>query len=201
MNSIEFKNEEAAFYFNQAELNLKAIESGILDKQQRMTLLNNPRILNKVENFIFNFKDVTKNAKGEIDCLLLKLRELRNFYSHYVHNDNVKVLSNGEKPLLERYYQIAIEETGSEDVKLEIIGSQNRLTDAGVLFFLCMFLKKSQANKLISGISGFNRNDPTGQPRRNLFIHFSVREGYKVVPDMQKHFLLFTLGVCPSNGL
>jgi len=193
MNGIELKKEEAAFYFNQAELNSEAIEVGIFDKGRRKTLLNNPQILAKVENFIFNFKDVTKNAKGEIDCLLLKLRELRNFYSHYVHNDNVKVLSNGEKPLLEKYYQIAIEATGSEGVKLEIIGGQNKLTDAGVLFLLCMFLKKSQANKLISGISGFKRNDPTGQPRRNLFTYFSRREGYKVVLDMQKHFLLFTL--------
>jgi hypothetical protein len=194
MNSIELKKEEAAFYFNQAELNLKAIESNIFDKQQRMILLNNPRILAKVGNFIFNFKDVTKDAKGEIDCLMLKLTELRNFYSHYVHTDNVKVLSNGERPLLERYYQIAIDATRSEDVKLEIIEeNNNKLTDAGVLFFLCMFLKKSQANKIISGISGFKRNAPTGQPRRNLFTYFSVREGYKVLPDMQKHFLLFTL--------
>jgi hypothetical protein len=56
-----------------------------------------------------------------------------------------------------------------------------------------MFLKKSQANKLISSVSGFKRNDNQGQPRRNLFTCYSVREGYKVVPDMQKHFLLFTL--------
>jgi len=192
---IKLEKQEAAFYFNQTVLNLKAIESNIFDKQQRMILLNNPRILAKVGNFIFNCRDVTKNAKGEIDCLLLKLADLRNFYSHYVHTDDVKILSNGEKPLLERYYQIAIEATRSEDVKLELFETinKNKLTDAGVLFFLCMFLKKSQANKLISGISGFKRNDPTGQPRRNLFICFSVREGYKVVPDMQKHFLLFTL--------
>ncbi len=192
---IKLEKQEAAFYFNQTELNLKAIESNIFDKQQRMILLNNPRILAKVGNFIFNFKDVAKNAKGEIDCLLLKLSELRNFYSHYVHTDNVKELSKGEKPLLERYYQIAIEATRSEDVKLELFETrnENKLTDAGVLFFSCMFLKKSQANKFISGISGFKRNDPTGQPRRNLFTCFSVREGYKVVPDMQKHFLLFTL--------
>lgn len=192
---IKLEKQEAAFYFNQTELNLKAIESNIFDKQQRMILLNNPRILAKVGNFIFNFKDVAKNAKGEIDCLLLKLIELRNFYSHYVHTDNVKELSKGEKPLLERYYQIAIEATRSEDVKLELFETrkENKLTDAGVLFLSCMFLKKSQANKFISGISGFKRNDPTGQPRRNLFTYFSVREGYKALPDMQKHFLLFTL--------
>ncbi len=141
---IKLEKQEAAFYFNQTELNLKAIESNIFDKQQRMILLNNPQLLAKVGNFIFNFKDVAKNAKGEIDCLLLKLSELRNFYSHYVHNDNVKELSKGEKPLLERYYQIAIEATRSEDVKLEIFETRNgnKLTDAGVLFFLCMFLKK-----------------------------------------------------------
>jgi len=198
---IKLEKQEAAFYFNQTELNLKAIESNILDKQQRMILLNNPRILAKVGNFIFNFRDVTKNAKGEIDCLLFKLEELRNFYSHYVHTDNVKELSNGEKPLLERYYQIAIQATRSEDVKFELFETrnENKITDAGVLFFLCMFLKKSQANKLISGISGFKRNDPTGQPRRNLFTYFSAREGYKALPDMQKHFLLFTLVNYLSN--
>ncbi len=193
MNIIELKKEEAAFHFNQAELNLKAIEDNIFDEGRRKTLLDNPRILAEVKNFIFNFEDVTKNARGEIDCLISKLRELRNFYSHYVHNDNVKVLSKGEKPILEKYYQIAIEATASANVKLEIVDNGNKLTDTGVLFLLCMFLKKSQANKLISGISGFKRNDPTGQPRRNLFTYFSVREGYKVVPDMRKHFLLFTL--------
>jgi len=193
MNGIELKKEEAAFYFNQAELNLKAIEDNIFDKERRKTLLNNPQILAKMENFIFNFRDVTKNAKGEIDCLLLKLRELRNFYSHYVHKRDVRELSKGEKPILEKYYQFAIESTGSENVKLEIIENDAWLADAGVLFFLCIFLKKSQANKLISGISGFKRNDDTGQPRRNLFTYFSIREGYKVVPEMQKHFLLFSL--------
>jgi len=193
MENIKLEKQKAAFYFNQAELNLKAIEGNIFDKGRRKTLFDNPKILSKVENFIFNFKDVTKNAKGEIDCLLSKLMELRNFYSHYVHKPDVKELSKGEKPLLERYYQIAIEATGSENVKLEIIENDKWLTDAGVLLFLCMFLKKSQANKLISGISGFKRNDTFGQPRRNLFNYFSVRERYKVVPDMQKHFLLFVL--------
>ena len=190
---IKLEKQEAAFYFNQAVLNLKSIEGNIFDVGRRKTLLNNPRIFAKVENFIFNFRDVTKNAKGEIDCLLSKLMELRNFYSHYVHKQDVKELSKGEKPILERYYQIAIDETASADVKLEIIENDTWLTDAGVLFFLCMFLKKSQANKLISGISGFKRNDTFGQPRRNLFAYFSVREGYKVVPEMQKHFMLFAL--------
>jgi len=193
MSGIELKKEEAAFYFNQAELNLKAIEVSIFDEGRRKTLLNNPKILAKVENFIFNSEDVTKNAKGEIDCLLSKLMELRNFYSHYVHKPDVKELSKGEKPILEKYYQFAIDATASADVKLEIIENDTWLTDAGVLLLLCMFLKKSQANKLIGGISGFKRNDPTGQPRRNLFTYYSVREGYKVVPEMQKHFLLFAL--------
>ncbi len=93
MNIIELKKEEAAFHFNQAELNLKAIEDNIFDEGRRKTLLDNPRILAEVKNFIFNFEDVTKNARGEIDCLISKLRELRNFYSHYVHNDNVKVFN------------------------------------------------------------------------------------------------------------
>jgi len=205
MNSIELKKEEAAFYFNQAFLNISGLDE-IIEKQiphigsnkenakkAIKKILNNSIDLKNVENYVYNFKDVAKNARNEIEALLLKLVELRNFYSHYVHNDTVKILSNGERPILEKYYQIAIGETGSENYKLEIIETNNRLTDAGVLFLLCIFLKKSQANKLISTVSGFKRNDKEGQPRRNLFTYYSVREGYKVVPDMQKHFLLFTL--------
>ena len=204
MNSIELKKEEAAFYFNQAILNILALDE-VIEKQFEHiggkresakktidTIFNNKIVLQNVENYVYNFKDVSKSARIEIEALLLKLVELRNYYSHYVHNDTVKILSNGEKPFLEKYYQIATEATGSEHVKLEII-ENNRLTDAGVLFLLCMFLKKSQANKLIGSISGFKRTDTEGQPRRNLFTYYSVREGYKVVPDMQKHFLLFTL--------
>ena len=191
MDCIILKKEDMAFYFNQAELNLKGLENGILDNQRR-TLLDKPEVLNKVENYIFKFKDVTKDAKMEIDCLISKLIELRNFYSHYVHTDTVKGLREGERSVLERYYQIAIEATGSETVKFAITHN-NKLTEAGVLFLLCMFLKKSQANKLISSISGFKRNDDEGQPRRNLFTYYSVRDGYKVVPEMQKHFLLFQL--------
>lgn len=193
MDTIELKKEEAAFYFNQAGFNLRAIESNVFDAGKRKTLLENPQVLAKLENFIFNFRDVTKNEKGEIDVLISKLTDLRNYYSHYVHTDNVKVLSKGEGPILARYYQFATEATASTNVKLEIMDKGNKLTDAGVLFFLCMFLKKSQANKLISSISGFKRTDAEGQPRRNLFTYFSVREGYKVVPEMQKHFLLFDL--------
>lgn len=205
MENIKLEKQEAAFYFNQAGLNISGLDE-IFEKQSQWKssvkenakkaidiILRNNDVLQKVENYVFNFQDVTKDARVELEALLLKLVELRNFYSHYVHTDNVKILSNGEKPILEKYYQIAIEATGSKDVKLEITEGANKLTDAGVLFFLCMFLKKSQANKLISGVSGFKRNDAAGQPRRNLFTYFCVREGYKVVPDMQKHFLLFTL--------
>lgn len=206
MDRIELKKEEAAFYFNQAILNLTGLHPFIEKQQQQLesknaevkdkainTIIENDDCLKKLELYIFNSKDVAKDAKGEIKRLLSKLIELRHFYSHYVYKPDVKELSRGEKPLLEKYYEIAIEATASADVKLEIIENDKWLTDAGVLFFLCMFLKKSQANKLISGVSGFKRNDPTGQPRRNLFTYFSIREGYKVVPDMQKHFLLFTL--------
>ncbi len=206
MDSIlKLKKEDVAFCFNQAQLNIMGLDEAI-EKQLPHVGSNKENakkaidgmfnssddILEKTENFVFNFKDVTKHARGEIEILLLKLIELRNYYSHYVHNDHVKILSNGEKPILERYYQIAIEATGSETVKLEIINN-DRLTEAGVLFLLCMFLKKSQANKLISSVSGFKRNDVTGQPRRKLFTYYSVREGYKIIPDMQKHFLLFQL--------
>ena len=204
MRNIKLENQEVAFYFNQAILNISRLDEVI--EQQSLhavrnkasakgkidTILNKSGVLQKLENYVFNFKDVAKDTRVELEALLLKLTDLRNFYSHYVYMDNVKILSNGEKPLLEKYYQIAIEATGSKD-NLEITEGANKLTDAGVLFFLCMFLKKSQANKLISGISGFKRNDPIGQPRRNLFTHFSVREGYKVVQNMHKHFLLFTL--------
>ncbi len=205
MINIELKKEEAAFYFNQANLNISGLDE-VIEKQLPHIgskkenakkaidkIFDNITVLKKVENFVFYFKDVAKNERVELDALLLKLIDLRNFYSHYVHNDNVKILSDGEETLLEKYYQIAIEATGSKDVKLEIIDNEKKLTDAGILFLLCMFLKKSQANKLISSISGFKRNDKEWQPRRNLFTYYSLREGYKVVPDMEKHFLLFTL--------
>lgn len=205
MDNIVLKKEEAAFYFNQATLNLRSLDGNIdrqyeeisnNDKKRAKTALEKVftslAVLQKTENFVFNFRDVAKNSRNEIENLILKLVDLRNFYSHYVHGEHVKELSGGEKAALEKYYQIAVEATGSQPVSLKILDG-NKLTDAGVLLLLCMFLKKAQANKLISTISGFKRNDPEGQPRRNLFTYYSVREGYKVVPDMQKHFLLFTL--------
>lgn len=204
MDSI-LKKEEMAFYFNQAQLNIMGLDE-VIEKQQKQvespkaevknkaldTILEKSDVLKKLENYIFNSHDVAQDAKKEIKCLMSKLIELRHFYSHYVHNDTVKVLRKGEKPILEKYYQNAIEATGSETVKLEIINNKI-LTEAGVLFLLCMFLKKSQANKLISSVSGFKRNDVTGQPRRNLFTYYSQRDRYKIVSDMQKHFLLFQL--------
>ena len=114
------KKEEVAFYFNQAQLNIMGLDE-VIEKQLQHVgskkenakraidfMLNSTDVLKKIENYVFNFKDVTNNARGEIEILLMKLIELRNYYSHYVHIDNVKILSNGEKPLLKRYYQIAI---------------------------------------------------------------------------------------------
>ena len=139
MNSIELKKEEAAFYFNQAILNISGLDV-IIEKQLPHIssnkenakkaiekIFNNSLILKNVENYVYNFKDVAKNPRNEIEALLLKLIELRNFYSHYVHNDTVKILSNGERPILKKYYQIAIEATGSENVKLQIIETNNRI--------------------------------------------------------------------------
>ena len=203
---VNLEKEEAAFYFNQALLNITGLDEAIEKQHQQLVskkkehvkkaldlILDQSDILKKIDNFVFNFnKYVTKNARGEIEILLLKLIELRHYYSHYVHNDNVMILSNGEKPILERHYQVAIEATGSETDKLEIM-NDNKLTKAGVLFLLCMFLKKSQANKIISSVSGFNDNRDEKKPRRNLFTFYSVREGYKIIPDMEKHFLLFQL--------
>ncbi len=205
MQDIELKKEEAAFYFNLAIHNFQSV-SGISDEQYRSIsgkvkekvkknledLFANSTVLQKTENFIFNYKDTAKSARNEIETLVLKLVELRNFYSHHIHGEQVKVLSGGEKAALERYYQIAIDATGSRKEALDLFNG-NKLTNAGVLFILCLFLKKAQANKLISSISGFKENGPEGQPRRNLFTYYCIREGYKIVPDMQKHFLLFAL--------
>ncbi|MGA2915203.1 MAG: hypothetical protein ABSE89_04175 [Sedimentisphaerales bacterium] len=114
MDSIELKKEEMAFYFNQAIHNLVGLDD-VIEKQFPHigskkesakkaidNILKNSEVLQKVENFVFNFKDVTKDARAELDILLLKLVELRNYHSHYVYNVNVKILSNGEKPLLEK---------------------------------------------------------------------------------------------------
>ncbi len=192
MNKITLKKEEAAFYFNLALLNLQSFHKNILDNEQRNELLNNSEVLKKVENYIFNFKDTAKNIKGEIDVLILKLQRLRNYYSHYVHKDDVKILRDNEKTIIGQYYEIAKEKTSSEASSLEIFEG-NRLKEAGVLFFLCMFLKKSQANNLIGSISGLKRTDTFGRPRRKLFTYYSIREGYKIVPDMKKHFLMFSI--------
>ncbi|MBN1806475.1 MAG: hypothetical protein JW837_14595 [Sedimentisphaerales bacterium] len=139
-NFIELKKEEAAFYFNQALMNLAGLHQIIESQQQQLerkdvekkdkaidTIIENCDCLKKLELYIFYNKDVTKDTKGEIKHLLSKLIELRHFYSHYVHNNNVKILSKGEKPILERYYQIAIEKTGSENVKLEILEDDDNL--------------------------------------------------------------------------
>jgi hypothetical protein len=208
MNVIELKKEEAAFYFNQAIMNLAGLDPFIAVRQQQMEskkieirdqvineIISSEERLKKLENYIFNYKDIAKDAKNEIKCLLLKLVELRHFYSHYVSNETVRVLSKGEKPLLERYYQIAKESTQSENDKLALFEDENppKLTNVGVLFLLCMFLKKTQTNNLIGGISGFKRTDNEARTRRNLFTYYCVREGYKIVPDMQWHFLLFAL--------
>ena len=216
MDHIKLKKEEAAFYFNQAAHNFQNLNDITEEQYKKISqsdkkrakaalenLFSDPAVLQKTVNFIFNFKDAAKNPRNEIEALILKFVDLRNYFSHYIHTDQVLELSGGEKNYIERYYQISMDATSSRDTAINLFQG-NRLTDGGVLFLLCMFLKKSQANKLIGSISGFKRNDPVGQPRRNLFTYYSVREGYKVVPDMQKHFLLFTLvnqpGLCEPCG-
>ncbi len=185
MGIITLKEHKAkvGMFFNLAEQNLKNIDKCFSYNNKAEDFPDqfkkNEKSFKQLYGFVFNNMDISTSPENEIKVLMVMLYRLRDYYCHYICDNQSKNVDENEKKLLERYYNLAVEQTKSENVKLEIFtknnNNANKLTDEGVLFLLCMFLKTSQANTLIGSISGFKRSDSDGMPRRNLFTFYSVR--------------------------
>lgn len=134
-----------------------------------------------------------------VDCIE-SIHELRNFFSHAVathdnweavvhHNSIIQLLDElttkkeGEKmnrtmkKIRYRFKHWEKKTILNADLgKIELYRN-NRLTQYGLLYFLTLFLERQDANKLISSISGFKRNeDERYRVKREYFMQYCCRK-------------------------
>lgn len=123
-----------------------------------------------------------------ITQLLQKLGKLRNFHSHYWHeNSSLEFNILLKQFVQDKHDQVCLKlgEDNSYDAELYFrqqqrhpIFNRNFITQEGRLFFLSFFLNKGQMQHLLQRRKGSKRNDlPEYQFKHKVYTYFCHREG------------------------
>ena len=157
-----------------------------------------------LKNYLWRGYSDEKNSEGSILTdrdkktiieLYQKLSEIRNFHSHYWHDNNALVVSTHLVRFVENCYEEAIAKVQqldgvSPDAFLQEIKKNNKLklfslhdgkffiTMDGRLFFLSFFLYKGDMESLMQQMKGSKGNfNPEHRFKRKLYTYFCHREG------------------------
>jgi hypothetical protein len=170
-----------------------------------------------LKNFLFNTSTQDRSEKIVIGTdekrllitILEKLFELRNWHSHYCHNDKVLYFNSPNidenkvlielKEFLTSHLMVAAEKCIKNDEEhLQYYNEQldkafrlfdeDKITQEGRIFFLHFFLTKSEMIHCLSGISGFKRSKSYWNLKREIFSFYSKRDGTSILAILYKTF-------------
>jgi hypothetical protein len=150
-----------------------------------------------------------KNVQSFIDE---RLREIRNYFSHYYHNDKPLEFEANDcvKEFLEETFKTAVEKLRggfhSNEYKVETpkLFEKDKdiykITAAGVIFLTSFFCHRSYVYRMLGGIKGFKRSDKVkmdnGQKidygfTRRLLSFYSLRDSYSVGGAASEELITF----------
>lgn len=136
---------------------------------------------------------ISDEDKEIIAELVEKVEKIRNFHSHYWHDNSVLQFSESLKNFVENQYEIALKETSRlEQVSGELFykevepkfkpfqkhDQQFFITQEGRLFFLSIFLNKGDMDALLQISKGSKANFlPEHRFKRKAYTYLCHREG------------------------
>lgn len=136
---------------------------------------------------------LSEEDKEIISLMVKKLIEIRNFHSHYWHDNSVLQFSDPLVNFIENQYEIALKETSRlEGVSGDLFYAEGEskykpfqkhdgnffITQEGRLFFLSFFLNKGDMDALLQQTKGSKGNYlPEHRFKRKAYTYFCHREG------------------------
>lgn len=164
-------------------------------------------------------KDITKLSK-ELKLCFKELNSFRNDYSHYYSTKNETnrkiIIEKDLSDFLKNNYQRAIEYSKKRFAgifeekhfnlakEIELVSQDNKITEKGLVFFICLFLDRENAFKFINKIVGFKGTHlPEFKATREVFLAFCVKLPHdKFISDNPEQAfaldMLNELNRCPS---
>ncbi|HAF28485.1 MAG TPA: hypothetical protein DCG75_05495 [Bacteroidales bacterium] len=134
---------------------------------------------------IITFKD-----KVIIHKIIAKLAEIRNFHSHYWHDNSILKCDEDLKSWIDFLHNYAVDKLRVEyskeieryesnrDNLFDMHGSDYFITQEGRNFFLSFFLKKSEMSRFMQQRKGCKRNDkPEFMIKHQVYRYYTHRDG------------------------
>jgi|GEM_PF-1449372 len=191
---------------NPYEINKENLEKQVYKKDeasQKFSWEQNKKVLSGLGNFLWKSNRLAKNTNGYIttteDELLIvqminKMMQIRNFHSHFYHDNSVLGVTLQFKKTIEAFRDKAKRELMSESqnafalTKYEVNEKRNPFfndyndsyyfTKEGRTFFLSFFLTQGEMSRFLSQRKGFERTDtPIQKIKRKIFSFYSQRDG------------------------
>ncbi len=172
-----------AIGFNLAVANLEYFYSHIHEEKNvdisKIIAANRTHNANeKLADFIWHeakfklfYKTPEKTLQNNLTIIFQRLNNLRNYYSHVCHSDEVLKIGKDEVDLITKLFNnaLAFEKDYSEEINLF---ENNSFTKEGVIWFVALFLYKFQAQQLFPHISGFKKNNGLYKSKHKLFSFY-----------------------------
>ena len=117
------------------------------------------------------YKTPEKTLQNNLTIIIKRLNNLRNYYSHFCHSDEVLKIGKDEVDLITKLFNnaLAFEKDYSEEI---ILFENNSFTKEGVIWFVALFLYKFQAQQLFPHISGFKKNTGLYKSKHKLYSFY-----------------------------
>lgn len=121
-----------------------------------------------------------------------RLRHLRNYFSHYFHkSDHLTFAQNDPiRIIMEKAYKKAFFEkikNLQEDISVEfpdLFGKGDKITSAGVVFFVSFFVERRFLHRLMGYVRGFKKTEGEYKLTREAFSTYCLSDSYSVrAPD------------------
>lgn len=206
-----WKVPEMAVFYNIAYARINRYINHLLDISNNDTEANfetltsnqdhpeHERIFLKLRDYLWKGYNSDKNSSGHILTenersliieMLKKLKEIRNFHSHYWHDNSVlcfgidlknhiEQLHNSAKEALNKDfpYEISIYELKKKSL-FDEHQEQHFITKNGRIFFLSFFLTRGEMARCLQQSKGYKRNDkPEYKITHLIYRHYTHRDG------------------------
>ena len=159
------------------------------------------KVLAGLNDYLFKGFKKAKNSSGyEMDekdeklviFMVKKFKSIRNFHSHYYHDNTVLVFPKNEKETIIKLHNEAISalmatqpkevekyvESISKNPFFKEHDREFYMTREGKIFLLSFFLTRSEMARLLQQCKGFKRNDTAEfKIKQSVYRHFTHRDG------------------------
>lgn len=198
---MDIENKYLEEYFSPLMYGFTLLQK-YFDVQDRVlkNILNKPESLEQFKHsMLFNnfprLKNIVEN--GKLLKLIEKSIEYRKVFSHYYHEENHLTLGKSEKEVIETIYKYTyeyintfkdrsiIKDNTDNFLFYKIKNTENTyLTLKGIIFFISLFVSKSNIYLIINEVNKINKNKINKEDQELLMFH-SEKNKDSIIPSLE----------------